>query len=406
MERVLVIGENPFNGTGNGNMLASLLSKADFSKYEITLFLSDLVDVSLIKDTKYLNELPIITANEQNDIWGKSKLAKTISHFNFDSILFVGIDIWRYSEIFDHIETYQKEKGFKWYYLFPYDLPYIRQDWLDWINQIQYPFVYSEYGYNLLKEYTNKIQFFRPEPYLKPLFKPIYSRQDKILIRRKLFGKNSPENNVLFTFIGANQTRKNIGNLIKGFSIHLQEFPNSILYIHSKVQDVYDIEFLRQDYNIPDKNMLIKAENYKMPYEDQHLLYNMSDCIINPTVQEGLSWTVIESLMCGVPVIISESTAHKDYIQDEDDYLISLEPRQTNFLPLMTEKGPRFIESEKAVEPESIAEGMKFYITLLSDKDMRQLLVHTANKWLSKCGTINDILSYETEVNTTFGEFI
>ncbi|MFW6002294.1 MAG: glycosyltransferase [archaeon] len=389
MDKVLIVGENPYNGTGNGNMLASMIGKLDTTKYDPTLFLVDKTDINLIESLKQLNEFPIITANEQGNIWGHSRLLQLISKHNFDSILFIGIDVWRYSEIIDHLTDLIKLKNMKWYSLIPYDLPYVRHDWLQWINQIQFPFVYSEFGYNLLKPYVPHLQFFRPEPYLYPIFD---NYNDKKGTRSALFGNSLDAETILFGFIGANQVRKNIGNIVKGFALHLKEYPNSVLYMHTENNIVWDIDLLRKDYGIPKNQLRIKPKKHHLQQFDVPFLYNACDCMVNPTIQEGLSWTVIEALLCGTTVILSDSTAHKDYIQTEKDYLISLQPTATHYLHLMTEDGPRLIESEKAVEPEAIAEGMKLYIELLHNKNMVENNKQAASRWMSKCSHINKIL--------------
>lgn len=407
MERVLIVGENPYNGSGNGNMVASMLGKLNREKYDVTLFLMDRINFDLVGSPQHLIEFPVITSNEDRDIWGLNKLLQVLNRFAFDAVLFIGIDIWRYAPIFDSISSLQVSKGFRWYFLFPYDLPYVREDWLNLIKQVQYPFVYSEFGYDLLKPYVPNIQFFRPEPFLYPIFQ---HDPNKLLIRNRLFSGYLKEDTILFTFIGNNQMRKNIGNLIKGFSLHLKEYPNSCLYMHTEENGIWNIKKLKEDYKIGRHNLFLKPPNYKSNHDEMPFIYNMSDCIINPSIQEGLSWTVIESLMCGVPIIVSDSTAHKDYYNynetSDHDFIITVQPTAPTFLNLMAGGSPSFIEANKSVEPESIAEGMKAYVEYIHGKDISNSLQNTAARWLNKCSSINKILDYKETVKKEIGELI
>jgi len=432
-KKVLLVGQNPEVFSGNGNMLAKCIDEMDKEKYQISAFLQGQTPVEMIADIFDLNataatqsylKTPVIPAYDvhSGDPWGKQKLINVLYHHKIDILLFVGIDIWRYAEIFDHIQNLQKRKGFIWKAVVPYDLDHIRNDWLYWLNYPDQVYVYSEFGYNMVKDHLDNVKFFRPVPEFVDVYQP-GTEEEKESVRKAMFPDISKDTTV-FYYVGNNQLRKNIYNTIKGFAEAYHERMQNgkedlTLYLHIDNPDqVISLERLQTELEVPDGAIRHSAgESRKLwPFELAALMKGI-DCHLLFSLQEGLSWTVIETKLAGIPSIISDSTAHKDWEKfmeenDKENPIIYAEQDEGHFLPLMTSFGVGYIRT-KASSPYAIKESVLHYLRDKKDKnkvdEMRQEAVAISQQWLHSCHNFNnDVLEDEVKTRTKkdFGEVL
>jgi ADP-heptose:LPS heptosyltransferase/glycosyltransferase involved in cell wall biosynthesis len=396
MANILLVGEHPLSYTGNANMMQALFDLIDRREHNVCIFAANEVHPQFFGDVFVSPAVNIIPAYSNQDTWGKRKLLQILATQKIDILIFVGLDIWRYVDIFDQIEKLRQEKSFKWVCLFPYDLQELRGDWMAWINYVQFPVVYSKYGRDLLIEEIPKIKYFRPPLRNSHLFRPPTQSQKKEC-RDKYF-PNIPESATVFGFIGANQIRKGIPRLVKGFAEALKREPNMILYMHTNPDSgVYRLRQLLVDYNLQPGQVLFKSDMSILGEEDMHKIYWALDSYINVSVQEGLSWTVLEALLCGLPVIASDSTAHTELVKDVG-YLVK--PTETEFLPLFTATGPSYVEG-KACSPEAISEA---FIHVHVSKQNPSVIGDLSSKafqrgmdWLNGVSHIDSLLEIEED---------
>ena len=159
MKKVLFIGDNPQSCTGNGNMLAAILSQLNKKQYKAACFV---IGSRILIDPFLKQSFNIINSEEPHDPLGSNKLLNILKTYNIDYLVMVGLDIWKYAHIFKQVLEIKRNKDFCWIAIFPYDIYGLRLDWIEWIGYIDIPCVYSQYGYNILKEYIPNIQYFRP----------------------------------------------------------------------------------------------------------------------------------------------------------------------------------------------------------------------------------------------------
>lgn len=382
-KRILFCGEHPLSSAGNGGMMAAILSQLDASKYEPACFCAGEIDDSILAFNKL--PFPIISALDKNDYWGKEKLLKLIQNTSFDILCFLGIDIWRYADIFKPLSELRKAKRFKWVSIFPYDLQNIREDWVNWIKAFDFPYVYSRYGYNKLKKEISNIEYFRPALYEKDLFIPNKNKKE---IRKKYFTMLG-EHDFIFGFIGRNQFRKEPHKLIKAYFQLKQEIPNIKLYLHTEMQEgVFNLTQNALDCGGKTGDILTKTQG--IPYNRKQIvdIYNSIDCYINCSQQEGLSWTVLEAMSCGTPVIASNSTSHIELVKGAGVLVPCKEDSQ---LPLITERGSSWVET-KACRVKDIKKAMKIVYEndALRERKAKQGL-ERAKKWIKGISNINDV---------------
>lgn len=387
---ILFVGEDPLSTTGNGHMMHAILSMLDNEKYDIACFAASEVPPWADFDLFAPPTFRLIPASGGGDPWGKDKLLRVIQGNSFDALVMVGIDLWRYFPIFKNIYELKQRKSFKWAWIFPYDLQEFRQDWADWINMIDLPCVYSKYGENVLKDAVPRIRYFRPPLPYANIYRP-YDQEERLESRRKLF-PSIRDDQFVFGFVGPNQKRKDPQRLIKAFRVVKDQISDSFLYLHTRmdghrsgnfnlVQYLDDLRFVSGD-------VLTCANAFTE--EGMADVYNSIDCLVNCSMQEGLSWTPLNAMLCGTPVIASDTTAQTELVKDAG---ILVPCKTLDYLPLAGKNGYSWIET-KCCDPKDTAEAMVRMAGLSEEERdaMADTGITRAKGWLSGISDINELL--------------
>ena len=389
MKNILFVGENPFGFTGNSLMMSSILDQVNLEKYKVTCFVagSDAVsNLGLFQETPF----QIIPSEDikSGDMWGSNKLLKILSSNDIDYLFMVGIDIWRYGSIMSQIQKIKSQKNFKWIWLFPYDLIDIRVDWITLINMVDVPLVYSIYGLNMLKNHCPNVEYFGPPLFMKEIFRP-FEHEERMNIRHEVF-PTVTDDTFIFGFIGVNQIRKDPQRLIKAFSqVRGYIDKPSVLYLHTELQGVFNLKQYALDCGLKTGDVLSRPQNTYYPYSSMPKIYNSIDCLVNCSMQEGLSWTVIQALACGTKCVISDSTAHKDFYKALGVHLVGM--TDLNYIPVQSDGGNTWIESNSCNLSELIDQ-MEFAFHVETDR-MK----------IAKHSFIQNLLDKPSDVNVVLG---
>lgn len=390
MKRILFVGDHPLNQSGNGHMMRSILGTLDTEKYAPACFA---IESKLIKTDIFVPmPLRIISSTEvmengKVDGLGRNKLLEVLSTTPVDALVMVGIDIWLYAGIFDQIKKIRDKKHFVWIAIFPYDLQNVRKDWVGWIKELDVPCVYSQYGRDLLKDHVPNIQYFRPPLLMSDDFIPFEEDQ-----RRRERSKYFPmlkEDQFVFGFVGKNQIRKDPQTLLKAFSILKKKYPSKVvLYFHTDFDSgVYNLKQSAVDFDLEKGELVAKRPGDWYSHKQMAQVYNSLDCLVNCSMQEGLSWTLVEAMCCGVPIIASDTTAQTELVKDVGKLV---ECEAASFLPIITASGQSHIEV-KSCRAEDIAEAMGEVL----DSDLefyRKRSKAKSKEWLEGVSSINELL--------------
>jgi hypothetical protein len=180
-----------------------------------------------------------------------------------------------------------------------------------------------------------------------------------------------------------------------------------VLYIHTdRLMGVNNIPRIIKDLKIPSENIILPEKNRFISSEEMNLLFNCFDYHVLFSLQEGLSWTVVEAKLTGTPSLLSYTTAHEDF---EDYSSLFAEPDHWSFLALMTGEGPIYLPvpccSETVIKNIFIESAgiVAEYYGLMSESAIK-----FGRNWCNTTHHISSILKTEpkTNPNTIEGEII
>jgi glycosyltransferase involved in cell wall biosynthesis len=381
-------------------MLYTCLKQVDRSKYNIFSLLRGNTSVVLLKNPfdESLIDLPSPHTFLHGEDWGSRELLTFLDMYDVQQLIFVGFDIWRHAPILQHIRNICDRKKIIWKAIIPYDLPELRDDWLPWFKFLDQVHVYSEFGYNILKPHIDEVFYFRPFPRYFDILKTATPEEKKDL-RKKLF-PDADDDTLIIGFVGANQLRKNVMCMMKGVSMLVKENPDKkiILYMHmDTIKGVYDVDQLAGDFEFPDAVVRHNGNSRTLFPDEMIAVCKTFDLFLLPSIQEGLSWTVIEMGLLGIPCAISRTTAHFDYMDLPAICNLSIYQRNTASLPLPTLRGVSYIPVQ-ASSPEDINITLNYFVSL-SEKEKKNISKSIRAymlDWCDKCMNISMVLDNVT----------
>jgi ADP-heptose:LPS heptosyltransferase/glycosyltransferase involved in cell wall biosynthesis len=384
---ILLIGDHPDGFSGNGHMLAALLKRINYEKFNVSVFA--ITSASRQMDVFQKKPYHLIEGGlSSDDPLGCNQLLNVIYQSNIDVIMFVGLDIWRFGAAYKDFIQLKHDKKFLWISLFPYDFTYYRKEWEEWLSPVDIPLVYSKYGLEELRKHCDRVQYFRPPLYDSELFVP-FPEEKRLALRESIFQSIGGET-FLFGFFGVNQIRKDPLRLLKAYFEIKNEISPVSLYLHTEVQGIYNMEDYLAQLGNKMGDVFIKRRQTMCVTKALVDLYNICNCLINVSLQEGLSWTLLEAMLCGVPIIAANNTSQTELIEGGAAYPV--ECTDIAYIPMGLPSGVVQIEA-KACNFESLKSAMK---EIATNKPLRDSLIKNgfkkADEWLNGISDINPIL--------------
>ncbi len=142
-----------------------------------------------------------------------------------------------------------------------------------------------------------------------------------------------------FLFVGRFHNQKNLFFLLKQLN-HLKN-TITISFICHIVGDGYLKDKLQEYATKQQVNLIIKWHGWLAKEQIRHL-YQQSDCLLNPSLYEGMPNVVLEAMACGLPVIASNVVGNDAVVRhNQTGYLFELskeEEFQTALQSLLTNR--------------------------------------------------------------------
>ena len=143
----------------------------------------------------------------------------------------------------------------------------------------------------------------------EPIYYPIHDQEVLARIHAKY---HLPEQYVLF--VGTIEPRKNLPTLIRAFQGLVQRYKaQADLVIVGKQGWLYD-----DVYRLVEELGLEERVHFlgRVPTADLPHLYNASQALVLPSYYEGFGLPPLESMACGVPVVVSNTPALSEVVGD------------------------------------------------------------------------------------------
>ena len=391
--KILLVGDSPFSVTGNGHMMAALLEQINYDDFEVACFGANQYPVILDNNEKLFDnyKFKFIPAEYGNDPYGASKLVSLIPKSGVDIVLFVGVDVWTFSPIYRMLRELATRYGFITAGLFPYDLQYDYQDWFNLFDMIDFPYVYSRYGYEVVSKNVPRVGYFRPPLYNMGCYAPLADDMEILKVRRELLRMTIPHKK-LVGYIGCNQVRKDPIGMLDAFARYNRKFHDaSLLFCCSLSSGTFNLGAYAKSIGLSSSD-LIAIDDARYQFSDREMgkIIASLDCLVNCTINEGLSWTPLQSLLCRIPTIVSQTTAHLDYAG-----VFKVPANTDTFLNVGGSSGPVMVPSKKCA-PEDIAEVIEM---VLCDADCFQTANTTEDGFVYARGFVRSPSNINTVLN-------
>ena len=158
------------------------------------------------------------------------------------------------------------------------------------------------------------------------IFKPLPKEEVQQFKNQSIPGA---ENKFLFFWNNRNARRKQSGSLLWWFKEFLDTIGHdkATLLMHTDPKDPHgqDLEAIVRELKLTEGQVLLSGN--KMSPQDLAKIVNMCDCTINISDAEGFGLATLESLSCGVPIIVNMTGGLQEQVTDGENWFgIGIEP--------------------------------------------------------------------------------
>ena len=190
-------------------------------------------------------------------------------------------------------------------------------------------------------------------------------------LRLKNFGPKGNDKFVIF-WNNRNARRKQSGSLVYWYSKFVEKVGKDkvLLVMHTEPKDPegQDLEALSEEFGLSPDNFLISRT--KLPPKDLAALYGICDCTVNISDAEGFGLATLESLSCGVPIVVNMTGGLQEQVTDGKDWFgVGIEPASKALIGM--QQGALYIYEDRVSEKDFVDALMSLYNT---PKDKRKLM--------------------------------
>ena len=285
------------------------------------------------------------------DKYAHDSFPKFVDKFKPDLVWTLG-DMW----MIDHVAHAPNRKSFKWIGYFPIDGEPVPSKWGETIDNMDIAIAYGEFGRKVISQRAR-----RPDVrYIyhgvdTTVFKP---RTKELIEKEKQTILGAKATDTIIGIVARNQPRKAFDKLFEAYfyvlngmylrcnkcgklTMHKYNLIDKTfdlakeckhclstevssgkpkegikLYLHATAVDCgWDLIDLQKDYNLGGNVLINPALKIGVGVSDNTLsaIYNTFDIFTLPTRGEGFGLPVLEAMACGVPVVVTDYSAHTEW---------------------------------------------------------------------------------------------
>lgn len=189
-------------------------------------------------------------------------------------------------------------------------------------------FTISKVTDRVVKEVTDKPQVeYLPHAVHPDIFSPV-DAQKKAELRSDMLSKRDQDKFIVF-WNNRNARRKMSGSVLYWFAEWAKKVGTEkvSLIMHTDPKDVHgqDLVYMTNDLGLTDGTIQLSTQ--KMPPEALAQMYQISDVVVNIADAEGFGLATLESLSCGVPIIVNMTGGLQEQVTDGESWFgVGIEP--------------------------------------------------------------------------------
>lgn len=337
-KKLLVWADSPLAATGFSTATRYILDALyKTGRYEIDILAIN-HPPSFSDSKQYPYQMISARLGNPSDPFGNQMLANAVRQKDYD-IIFINNDTFVTHQAAGYLHKIQKmkeqqgRKVFSIVYYYPVDCRFIPAVG-GMVQLADRAVAYAHFGAEETKKYLPN----KPDTVIyygtdTEAFRPV-TRSEKKQIRSQYLKINNDETFLLIN-VNRNTIRKDLARTILAFAEFRKQVPNSVLYLHARIEDGGAAGGIQLDLRVPVEHLglqigkdVIFPNNYSsghgFPIEVLRNLYCASDAYITTTLGEGWGICPVDAMACGIPVIAPNNTTSPEIfgINEERGYLI------------------------------------------------------------------------------------
>lgn len=335
-KQVLVWSDCVFASTGFGTV-ANQVCKALYStgRYEIDQLAINFTGTFYDKKEYPYNILSSRLGDPQ-DLYGNQMFIDALQKKNYDYVLIIN-DTFVVEELakkMNELVSWKVQKGYKvpnLVYYFPVDCRVLPQ-YTTMIKESDCAVAYTQFGADMAEAVGCKVHKIIYHGAEVDFFTPMSTMERAIARKRYL---NASDDTFVIVNVNRNTVRKDLAQTIYVFSEFKKNVPNSVLYLHAKIEDYaggrasVNLAVVVEELGLDIHKDVLFPSNFNpgtgFPKPILRELYNCGDVFLTTHLGEGWGLTLTEAMACGVPVIAPTNTSMPEIIGTDRGYLYPCE---------------------------------------------------------------------------------
>lgn len=277
----------------------------------------------------------------------------------------------------------------------------------EWIyNSVDTINCHSYLTYKLLKENLDKKSVnYIPHSYPVTDFYKI-EKNNLCKEKIKILGEKNKDSFVCL-WVNRNCKRKRPADVVRSWSIFInslsdKEKNNCILLMHTNPNDKAGVNLFAVIEELNMKNNVLISSSL-LEKEVLNILYNISDCTINISFNEGFGLTTLESMMTGTPIIASKTGGLTYQVIDHFDNTENGVALDIDMSTLVgNQKTPYIYEDYTSCD--NVAKGIKKYYNL-SKETKENLSIKVSNFARKDFNYQDSINKWDISIENSINEF-
>ncbi len=251
---------------------------------------------------------PILPAWQGGDMWGMNRFSALCEEIAPDAVV-INNDWWNVAAFLDHAP-----KGLPLIGYMPVDGTHLNPTDMRRLESLEAAVWYTDFGYQEAARAG-----FRGARHVIPhgLDGDFWQPVERAVARERL-GLQLPEKAFIVGNVNRNQPRKRLDVTIRLFAhwIQAHEVNDAWLLLHCAKKDVgWDLERVAKIYGVADRLILTGPDELHEAGDASRLVntYSALDVQVSTTLGEGWGLTTMEGMACGIPQIVPDWAALKEW---------------------------------------------------------------------------------------------